>query len=140
MLFFLVRFQSIVLFVFFFFSSRRRHTRCGRDWSSDVCSSDLITTYFLVPVPRGETGEERMERLGLELWVDGDRTIVDMVEFGSLAADIGFDFDQEIIEVLAPVDRWAKELMWIPGFLLFGLVVLLQRRRKQVAASPEHAV
>src|SRR5215813_15554353 len=27
--------------LFFFFSSRRRHTRCGRDWSSDVCSSDL---------------------------------------------------------------------------------------------------
>src|SRR2546429_126145 len=24
----------------FFFSSRRRHTRCSRDWSSDVCSSD----------------------------------------------------------------------------------------------------
>src|SRR3989449_3167769 len=28
---------------FFFFSSRRRHTRCSRDWSSDVCSSDLLT-------------------------------------------------------------------------------------------------
>src|SRR5215510_7985175 len=27
--------------VFFFFSSRRRHTRWPRDWSSDVCSSDL---------------------------------------------------------------------------------------------------
>src|SRR5215813_10670652 len=27
----------------FFFSSRRRHTRCGRDWSSDVCSSDLVS-------------------------------------------------------------------------------------------------
>src|SRR3712207_8729618 len=27
---------------FFFFSSRRRHTRYWRDWSSDVCSSDLI--------------------------------------------------------------------------------------------------
>src|SRR2546421_4508999 len=26
---------------FFFFSSRRRHTRSDRDWSSDVCSSDL---------------------------------------------------------------------------------------------------
>src|SRR5690554_7148837 len=26
----------------FFFSSRRRHTRCGHDWSSDVCSSDLV--------------------------------------------------------------------------------------------------
>src|SRR5690606_11424360 len=28
----------------FFFSSRRRHTRFSRDWSSDVCSSDLIVT------------------------------------------------------------------------------------------------
>src|SRR5207253_4669677 len=28
-------------FFFFFFSSRRRHTRWPRDWSSDVCSSDL---------------------------------------------------------------------------------------------------
>src|SRR5207245_5181586 len=28
--------------VCFFFSSRRRHTRCYRDWSSDVCSSDLL--------------------------------------------------------------------------------------------------
>src|SRR5699024_429241 len=27
---------------FFFFSSRRRHTRSKRDWSSDVCSSDLV--------------------------------------------------------------------------------------------------
>src|SRR5690625_3248258 len=31
----------LILFVFFF-SSRRRHTRWPRDWSSDVCSSDLI--------------------------------------------------------------------------------------------------
>src|SRR5205814_7975487 len=29
------------LYLFFFFSSRRRHTRCLSDWSSDVCSSDL---------------------------------------------------------------------------------------------------
>src|SRR6266576_3953846 len=33
-----------VLGVFFFFSSRRRHTRSLRDWSSDVCSSDLRAT------------------------------------------------------------------------------------------------
>src|SRR5687768_18612858 len=30
-----------MLVFWFFFSSRRRHTRCRRDWSSDVCSSDL---------------------------------------------------------------------------------------------------
>src|SRR2546422_11192092 len=34
--------MCVVVF-FFFFSSRRRHTRCSRDWSSDVCSSDLMS-------------------------------------------------------------------------------------------------
>src|SRR5207245_3865300 len=33
----------------FFFSSRSRHTRCYRDWSSDVCSSDL-SSLLLVPL------------------------------------------------------------------------------------------
>src|SRR5947199_1797234 len=33
---------AFVMFDFFFFSSRRRHTRCLSDWSSDVCSSDLF--------------------------------------------------------------------------------------------------
>src|SRR5256885_9850105 len=43
--------------LFFFFSSRRRHTRLQGDWSSDVCSSDLATAYVLAaaapsaPVP-----------------------------------------------------------------------------------------
>src|SRR5256884_8812188 len=35
--------DSYVVLLFFFFSSRRRHTRCSRDWSSDVCSSDLFS-------------------------------------------------------------------------------------------------
>src|SRR5205814_3952813 len=38
------------LLVFFFFSSRRRHTRCLSDWSSDVCSSELAGG----TVPEGE--------------------------------------------------------------------------------------
>src|SRR5205809_4729073 len=39
--FFCFYFVLFCVFFFFFFSSRRRHTRCSRDWSSDVCSSDL---------------------------------------------------------------------------------------------------
>src|SRR5207245_7405792 len=39
----------------FFFSSRRRHTRCYRDWSSDVCSSDLMNpTILLVDLASAE--------------------------------------------------------------------------------------
>src|SRR5207253_6158844 len=39
--------------LFFFFSSRRRHTRWPRDWSSDVCSSDL----FHLPLPYGSSAK-----------------------------------------------------------------------------------
>src|SRR2546427_6115033 len=35
-------FGCVCFCVFFFFSSRRRHTRFDCDWSSDVCSSDLL--------------------------------------------------------------------------------------------------
>src|SRR5256885_11196907 len=56
--------------VFFFFSSRRRHTRLQGDWSSDVCSSDLVAGHRLGPgvgdgdqrlrqIRRGET--DRLE-------------------------------------------------------------------------------
>src|SRR5699024_12064486 len=39
----------ISVIFFFFFSSRRRHTRSKRDWSSDVCSSDLgFYSFFTV--------------------------------------------------------------------------------------------
>jgi TRAP transporter 4TM/12TM fusion protein len=84
----------------------------------------------LLPVPDGASGEERLQKLGLALYEEGDKVLVDNVTFGSLAADAGLEFDQQILNVRAPTDRWMKELMWIPGFLLFGLVVLLQRRRK----------
>src|SRR6266436_5155629 len=40
------------MFICFFFSSRRRHTRCSRDWSSDVCSSDLDVDSLMADAPR----------------------------------------------------------------------------------------
>ncbi|WP_075880743.1 TRAP transporter permease [Vreelandella massiliensis] len=100
---------------------------------------DPLTTYMTLPVPEGETGEERLANLGLELIIEDERVVVDMVTFGSRADDLGFDFDQEIIEVLAPVDRWTKELMWIPAFLVFGLIVMMQRRRRDRSAATASA-
>src|SRR2546422_10146130 len=44
-------------FIFFFFSSRRRHTRCSRDWSSDVCSSDLDRDAFVDAAVEAEVAE-----------------------------------------------------------------------------------
>src|SRR6266496_4936296 len=51
-IFFFFFFKTIsFIFFFFFFSSRRRHTRSLRDWSSDVCSSDLALAKVLEMSP-----------------------------------------------------------------------------------------
>ncbi|QWL68143.1 TRAP transporter permease [Aeromonas jandaei] len=90
---------------------------------------------LLVSVPEGATGEERLANLGLTLYEQDGKTLIDSVAFGSPAAAMGLEFDQEILAVKAPTDRWRKELMWIPGFLLFGAIIWLQRRRVAVSAS-----
>src|SRR5699024_12152353 len=45
--------------IVFFFSSRRRHTRSKRDWSSDVCSSDLSSPVSLLEVRGQDHGSSR---------------------------------------------------------------------------------
>src|SRR5207302_5394164 len=50
---------NVIILFFFFFSSRRRHTIFSRDWSSDVCSSDL---------PRGANAEKSGAGHG-RIWV-----------------------------------------------------------------------
>src|SRR5256885_16028327 len=55
------------VFFFFFFSSRRRHTRLQGDWSSDVCSSDLLYGGYaggqaeFVRVPFADVGPIKIE-------------------------------------------------------------------------------
>src|SRR5256885_5263503 len=46
--------ERITESLFFFFSSRRRHTRLQGDWSSDVCSSDLICGMIPMAIGFGE--------------------------------------------------------------------------------------
>src|SRR5688572_30989137 len=54
--------------VVFFFSSRRRHTRFDCDWSSDVCSSDLVvltgTPEGVSPIESGDTIVASIEKIG----------------------------------------------------------------------------
>src|SRR5215212_10954584 len=56
----LLRFRLPFRLPIFFFSSRRRHTRCLSDWSSDVCSSDLDVR----AAERKEQGPEADQRDG----------------------------------------------------------------------------
>src|SRR2546429_3363256 len=64
----MLRIEYADLCCFFFFSSRRRHTRCSRDWSSDVCSSDLLVVERdpadrISLIDLIQTGPKRLRRL-----------------------------------------------------------------------------
>src|SRR3989304_7211197 len=72
-----------VCVLFFFFSSRRRHTRCSRDWSSDVCSSDLpdhhiAYRYAIYSAPDSTCPP------GTKLEVRGDSKLVRLYRRGAL--------------------------------------------------------
>src|SRR5690606_40334182 len=73
----------------FFFSSRRRHTRFSRDWSSDVCSSDLVD---LAAAWEGEAGRSALT--GLAVVTDAASAAVawipaDHLEDPAVAAALG---------------------------------------------------
>src|SRR3989337_273960 len=67
----------------FVFSSRRRHTRCYRDWSSDVCSSDLIAC-GLPHIGRGDLALAHKETGLMQSQVAGLR------RFGAAALDLAW--------------------------------------------------
>src|SRR3712207_1165617 len=80
---------SVRLSIFFFFSSRRRHTRYWRDWSSDVCSSDLVAA--------GAGDHHRLHGLVL---------LAGPEEVGELAVAV----ERERVLPLRPVQRHGRDL------------------------------
>src|SRR2546422_1077515 len=102
---------SSAFLCFFFFSSRRRHTRCSRDWSSDVCSSDL---YRLPKLPPGAL------RAALVRGLDaGDR-------------EVGI-FNHHGIDVLQ--DRKSTRLNSSHGYISYAVFCL--KKKKQNRSSQE---
>src|SRR2546422_8520408 len=85
-----------LIYVDLFFSSRRRHTRCSRDWSSDVCSSDLhqatnsadgfvpgVATWHLAPLSmkwEGRTKAQICEQMKDPARNGGRRTGEEVIE------------------------------------------------------------
>src|SRR5256885_11532649 len=62
----LARFVKSTRYGFFFFSSRRRHTRLQGDWSSDVCSSDLVAIH-----QPEQVGDDRVDVVAPRRWGRG---------------------------------------------------------------------
>src|SRR2546421_9199344 len=103
-----IYYRCTSVFLFFFFSSRRRHTRSDRDWSSDVCSSDL--TSDTSADPGGVRGAWRRTDRGYTVtlgiaWPEWQRAHVG----GRLR------FDLLVNEMLPGRTRRAGQLVWSGG-------------------------
>src|SRR5437588_10572884 len=102
--FFVFFFVSCFYFFFFFFSSRRRHTRSLCDWSSDVCSSDLLWAAHLKPELGGQGyGQVKLALLNELLGRSGWAPSV----FGCQAPDSG---NAEILAHFGTEEQKAKYL------------------------------
>src|SRR5476651_1974351 len=102
------------MYCFFFFSSRRRHTRYWRDWSSDVCSSDL-----LYPGQRA-TGE---------VLLDGQSIFAPTVDVASLRFRVGMVFQKPTPFPMTIFDNVA-----------FGLRLAQRISKKRAAERVESAL
>ncbi|MHA6964619.1 TRAP transporter permease [Zobellella denitrificans] len=75
--------------------------------------------------------EERLASTGISaVRVEGDKAVIEQVDFGSQAERLGVDFDLEIVALQRPADRPSKEWMFLPALALAGLVAWRQRRRQ----------
>ncbi|MBM7037347.1 TRAP transporter permease [Vibrio ulleungensis] len=78
---------------------------------------------------RASDADARISSMGLMLTETDSKMIVDMVEFGSPAEASGIDFDWEIKTIVLAADRPMKEWVFVPSFLIVGLMLWNQRRR-----------
>ncbi len=85
----------------------------------------------LLPLGEGATGEERLSAAGLDLYIDGEEVLVDNAGFDSPAEAAGLEFDQKVVSVKEPLDQLPKELMYIPALLVLGLIIFMQRGRRE---------
>src|SRR2546422_6247870 len=107
----------------FFFSSRRRHTRCSRDWSSDVCSSDLLAE------GRAHAPCMAQHEVPLELGALGrrDDDVLELADAGRDAVD------------RRRADRKSTRLNSSHGYISYA-VFCLKKKKKKTTIIMSHSV
>lgn len=98
---------------------------------------DPVSLTMIIKVGDEPTGAERLEAYGLEILEQDGKVIVDNATFDSPAQLAGFDFDQEIIKVLVPINQTPKQLLYLPALGLLGFIYVLQRRRRKTSIPVE---
>jgi len=98
-----------------------------------------IDKTVMLPLRAAGSGEDRLLEAGLELVINDGKTIVDNIVFGSSAEKQKIDFDFEIVSVEVKTDRPVKQWFYLPALLLLGLIVILQRGRREPVTDAKTA-
>ena len=92
---------------------------------------DEVSKSVMLPLGPAASGEDRLYHAGIGIRNEDGRIYIDDLVFAGPAEKAGLDFDFEITAVKVEADRPAKEVFFIPAFLLLGGIIVLQRRRKR---------
>ncbi len=109
----------------------------GPDFNNPDETSSMV---IAVPVKDIRLQGDVLDVSGIEVSLDGDTARMEEPLPGSAFEGIGRKFDfygddpVQIVQVAWPRERMAKEVFYIPAFILLGLIVLLQRRRRAAMA------
>ncbi len=100
-------------------------------------SGEEFTMTVMLPVGDGVSGADRLAQIGFDTRQEDGKTLVDNVAFSSPAEKAQIDWDQEILNIQVPAKRPPKQLMFIPAFLLFALIWMVQKGRiRKETVSP----
>ncbi len=96
-------------------------------------SGEDVSKVVLLPLgPRVGDGASRLyDSAGLGVSIQDDRAVVSDLRFNGPAQKRSMDYGWVIAELQVPVDRMAKEWLYIPAYALLGLIMLLQYRRRR---------
>ena len=71
-----------------------------------------------------------LKAAGIEFREEGEKLIVDNINFVGVSEQLGIDFDWEVVQLEVAADRLPKEIFYIPALVLVGGIYLLQMRRR----------
>ncbi|MBH62221.1 MAG: C4-dicarboxylate ABC transporter [Alphaproteobacteria bacterium] len=92
---------------------------------------DHVSKLVILPLGPSASGAQRLSEAGIEVRIEDGKVLIDNLVFGSPAEQAGLDFDWEIQGIQVEASRPPKQLMFIPALLLLGLIIMLQRGRRE---------
>ncbi|MCE2493896.1 MAG: TRAP transporter permease [Alphaproteobacteria bacterium] len=97
----------------------------------ETLDGDRVSKLVMLPLGPKASGAERLNEAGIEVRIEEGKVLVDNLVFGSPAEEAGLDFDWEIKGIQMEAERPPKQLMYIPALILLGLIIMLQRGRRE---------